>query len=324
MGSGVLFGAVFLLGGAFGLLALAAVGVAIAAIVRAKRAGEPFGKAIAALVLGLAALVTTAYAGILGLLFSGAAGHGRPFRVAGSARVASRGDGPGWADDAAPARDGLSPERCASLADAWRRDGLAEHASVAAFSHLALDLLALGAPASLVDAAHAAARDEVDHARRCFSLASAYAGTPIGPGAFPEARAAAPSVTLAALVEASLRDGCVDEAASAHVLAACALAARDPVVRDALHTMAADEARHAALAWDIVAWALAASPDAVAPVLRAWVDAPSNAPSPLDAIVGDAHGRGLPDAFTHARRAALTASRGRVASLVAPVLARAA
>jgi len=317
VGSGVLFGAVFLLGGVFALLALAAVGVAIAAIVRAKRAGEPFGKAIAA-------LVTTAYAGILGLLFSGAGAHGRPFRAGGVPRVAPSRNGRGWADDVAPARASLSPDLRASLADAWRRDGLAEHASVAAFAHLALDLLALGAPASLVDAAHAAARDEVDHARRCFSLASAYAGTPIGPGAFPEARAAAPSVTLAALVEASLRDGCVDEAASAHVLAACALAARDPVVRDALHTMAADEARHAALAWDIVAWALAASPDAVAPVLRAWVAAPSDASARLDAIVGDAHGRGLPDAFTHARRAALTASRGRVASLVAPVLARAA
>jgi hypothetical protein len=322
--SAVLFGAVFLLGGALGLLALVAVGVAIAALVRARRADEPFGKAIAAIVIGLTALGATGAATFLGLLFSGAGAHGRPFRAGGVARVASLREGSAWTDDLAPTLDDLTTEERASLADAWRRDGLAEHASVAAFAHLALDLIALGAPASLVDDAHVAARDEVDHARRCFSLAAAYAGAPVGPGAFPEARAVAPAVTLGSLVEASLRDGCVDEAASARVLAACARSARDPVVRDVLRAMADDEARHAELAWDVVAWAFVTAPDLVAPVLRVWVDAPSDAPSRLEDIVGDAHGRSLPGAFAQARRAARAASRERVSSLLSPALARAA
>jgi hypothetical protein len=45
-----------------------------------------------------------------------------------------------------------------------------------------LHLAALGAPASLVELAHLAALDEIRHARRCFALASAYAGRVWTPG----------------------------------------------------------------------------------------------------------------------------------------------
>jgi hypothetical protein len=45
-----------------------------------------------------------------------------------------------------------------------------------------LELLALGAPAELVEKAHVAALDEIEHARICFALASAYGGERYGPG----------------------------------------------------------------------------------------------------------------------------------------------
>jgi hypothetical protein len=48
-----------------------------------------------------------------------------------------------------------------------------EHASVAAFARFTLDLLALGAPADLVQSAQQALGDEIAHAELCFGLAGA-------------------------------------------------------------------------------------------------------------------------------------------------------
>ena len=58
-----------------------------------------------------------------------------------------------------------------------------EHAAVAAFARLAMQLISFGAPSELVELAIQAQRDEVGHARLAFGLASELAGTPVGPGA---------------------------------------------------------------------------------------------------------------------------------------------
>ncbi len=52
-----------------------------------------------------------------------------------------------------------------ALADRWTRDATYEHASIASFARVTLDLLALGAPAALVSGAQRAGLDEVEHAR---------------------------------------------------------------------------------------------------------------------------------------------------------------
>ena len=60
----------------------------------------------------------------------------------------------------------LSPDARAAIAAGWTDAARAEHASVPAFSRLSLTLMAMGAPSDLVEAAHRAALDEIEHEAR--------------------------------------------------------------------------------------------------------------------------------------------------------------
>jgi len=189
--------------------------------------------------------------------------EGRPYLVDEVARTApfARGGNDGaWSATKAlaPRVDDLEPELRALLAAAWTRDALFEHASVASFGRFALELLAAGAPAELVEEAHRAALDEARHARLCFSLASAYAGETIAPGAFPfEGRVEVVS-DLASIAARAVKEGCIGETIAAVVAAEELAAAEDPAVRSVLALIAEEEARHAELAWRTVAWAVRA------------------------------------------------------------------
>ncbi|MCY1004312.1 ferritin-like domain-containing protein [Nannocystis pusilla] len=151
---------------------------------------------------------------------------------------------------------GLDEGRRERLAAAWGRDAALEHASVAAFARWIVELLACGAPPALVSAAQAAIADEIEHARLCFGLASTYAGRPLGPDALPVTPAMAVSSDMSQLAVSTLIEGCVGETIAAveagYAVAGCA----DPAVARVLRTIAADEQRHAALAWRALAWAL--------------------------------------------------------------------
>ena len=116
----------------------------------------------------------------------------------------------------------------------------------------------LGAPPELLVATHRAALDEVEHARLCFSLASAYRGIPSSPGPLTLPEAAGSSQADAA--EALLREGCVGETLAAVDAATRLAQARDPAVRAALEVVVRDESEHAALAWRTLRWMLAADP----------------------------------------------------------------
>lgn len=208
-------------------------------------------------------------------------GVGRPFLVEGRPRAATARPGSdpaepgGWsAGGAAPRLDGLGPAEREALAAAWARDGMLEHASVAAFARFSLELLAAGAPADLVEAAHRAALDEVRHARLCLSLAAEYAGAPVEPGLLPCGDAIHLAGGLPALAAAAAREGCVGETVAA-ILAAEQLArAKDPAVRRVLLVIAEDEARHAELSFRAVAWALRVGGEAVrAAVAEAFAEA---------------------------------------------------
>jgi len=139
------------------------------------------------------------------------------------------------------------------LRDHWTRNGLMEHASVAAFARFTLELLALGAPSNLVALAQEAMGDEVLHARLAFGLASAYADEPIGPGALA-IDGALDGQTPEHILETTIREGCIGESIAAVEAAEAARGAEDPVVRGILEKVAHDEARHAELAWRFVAW----------------------------------------------------------------------
>ena len=131
----------------------------------------------------------------------------------------------------------------------WLDDAAAEHASVASFSVLALQLLVWGAPLELVTDAHRAAQDEIEHARLSYALAPGS----VGPGPLDHPGRAAAS--LEALIVGTFIDGCVGETVAA--LDAHRAATRgDPALRAVQRRIAGDEERHAALAWRVIAWAI--------------------------------------------------------------------
>jgi hypothetical protein len=131
-----------------------------------------------------------------------------------------------------------------------------EHASVAAFARFVLELLALGAPAELVEDAQQALADELEHTRLAFGLASAYQGKGVGPGPLPTAgvMVAAPLVEV---VRTAFLEACVGETCAVIEAERARAAATDPVVIALLDRIATDELRHAALGYRFVKWALA-------------------------------------------------------------------
>ncbi len=146
-------------------------------------------------------------------------------------------------------------ERAAAAAH-FAREAAFEHASIAAFARAAMGLLAMGAPAGLVADTHAAAIDEVEHARITFALASAFGGEARGPSRLDVSGQAPLPASLADLAVETFVDACVGEAAAALALREGAAGARLPVIASLLDRIAEDEERHAELAWRTVAWAL--------------------------------------------------------------------
>ena len=215
-----------------------------------------------------------------------------------------------------------------SLAVAWREDGRAAHAAVAGFARLALDLIALGAPPTLVAAAQRSALDEIRHAELCFALARAIDGKSESPSAFAAAARVRPrsrlrTVALSELAVDSLLDLALDAGAAARVAAKLARRAVDDSVRAILRGISADEDRHRGLGWDVVRFCLR---EGGAPVARALACAMQAAPSraegrrPRDAAAGGWERWGIASAAleTREQRAACAAVRRRVLALVAP------
>lgn len=140
------------------------------------------------------------------------------------------------------------------IADAWLDDARAEHASIAAFARATLELMAVGAPPDLVAGCQRAGLDEVDHAQRCFTMAARYGRAARQPGALP---ALSPRTGgKARVARDTFAEGCVGETIAALVAERAARNCTDGTVADALSRIAADEARHAALAWATVDWAV--------------------------------------------------------------------
>ena len=132
--------------------------------------------------------------------------------------------------------------RCAEL----------EAASVPAFARLASELAAWSAPPPLVRAAERSALEELRHAEQMSALASRFGRSPnavtVRP---PNAR------SLRDLAEENAVEGCVHESFGALLALWQSRTSTDPVVRDALTSIARDETRHAALSKRVDHWAQA-------------------------------------------------------------------
>jgi hypothetical protein len=123
-----------------------------------------------------------------------------------------------------------------------------EAASVDAFEQLADALVSWGAPEELVERCHDAAADERHHARWLTALAVAHGGR------VPTPTRAHDVPTRLALAEHNAREGCVYETFAALVAGVRARRTSDLRLRRVFARVAADETRHAQLAWDLDVW----------------------------------------------------------------------
>lgn len=192
---------------------------------------------------------------------------GRPFVVSGEHRVAALRRSDEWMSSFDGAAEELDSITARSLATAWLDDAQLEHASIASFARLTLELLAHGAPPSLVTASQEASLDEIRHAEACFALGSRFAGASFGPGPL-DLGGAELERDLVRLAVATFEEGCVGETVAALAAGEACHLASDPSVVQVLAGIAADEARHAELGWRIVAWAIERGGDAVARAVR--------------------------------------------------------
>jgi hypothetical protein len=185
---------------------------------------------------------------------------GRPFRVEGELRVAAVCQSRDWSDTEEREMDlELDENTRRALGKAWLCDAQLEHASVAAFARLTLQLMALGAPAELVEESQRASLDEIAHAKACFGMASRYLDGVFGPSSL-RLDGALSDLGLEALLTSSIEEGCIGETLAAMIAGEQARVSLDARVKQTFEQIARDESRHAALAWRIVRWALERDP----------------------------------------------------------------
>jgi hypothetical protein len=143
-------------------------------------------------------------------------------------------------------------EETHGVGDYLARAAYLEAAAVSAFTILAAELRAHGAPRSLTRSAHRARADEVRHAREVGGLARAFGGAPEKPEVGPARVRPIVEIAIENAVE-----GCVRETFGALVAQWQGEHARDFRVRAIMKRIARDEVRHAALGWRVFDWAMA-------------------------------------------------------------------
>jgi hypothetical protein len=167
------------------------------------------------------------------------------------ATVRVRDGDPGCAIGRRP--EGLEPVAYGALDEVGAYYAAAAHleaASVYAFERLAEELTQHGAPAALIREALAARDDEVRHARMTARVAERHGARPAA------ARVAPPELrSLRELAIENAVEGCVRETFGALTATVQARRAGDASIARMMAVIADDETRHAALAWDVAAWA---------------------------------------------------------------------
>jgi hypothetical protein len=185
--------------------------------------------------------------------------------------------------------EGLGHDQAARARAAyWLGIARMEHASVASFARFVNELLGFGAPPNLLADALAAADDEVHHAELTFAVASAYAGQPLGPGAL-QVDDLHPTRDPELFVTRLIVEGCVGETLGVAETLALLEHDLDPVLRAVVERIAADETRHAALAWRTLKWFAARVDPAI--IDRAFERALSLAAHVDDEAIDPNHGR---------------------------------
>jgi hypothetical protein len=178
--------------------------------------------------------------------------EGRPLLVGDEIRIAAASTRSDWAC-ASPQIVVPAPLR-ERVREGWLARAATEHASVAAFARFTLQLLGLGAPAELIDAAQQAGRDEARHAQLCYAIASQL-GDPVGPDRL-DLRGLDLDVDVRRVVVESILVGCIGETIAAAKMRYLATRVENREIAAVLASIAENEAMHAALAWKALDWML--------------------------------------------------------------------
>jgi len=197
----------------------------------------------------------------------------------------------------------------------WLELARYEHASIAAFSRAATELMHLGAPTSLVRRCHQAALDEARHADLTLRVATTLGGTRHRFGRLPLTHA--PLRSLREVAVDALFEGCWGEGTAAIAARVGASRSRGEVAQ-VLNTIALDETRHAELAWSTVRWAVEQQPDLLADLRAAVATALSRERGATEPSEGD---RELEPYGLVGRAQMRSLAREVLERLVAPVLA---
>lgn len=266
-----------------------AAGIAVRNLVQNRAAASTI-TVVGSVVVSLFAMGFAAFGGVVAYLSSMDFGRGRQLRRFGKILLPPVQAGDTWVTISESAHDAseldiIDAATREALAAQWRENGRTEHASVAAFARLTLDLMTLGAPPALVADAQRDALDEIRHAEMCFSLAARLDGRDASPGAFPQATRARTlpanrTLALSTLAVDSLIDGALHEGVSAAVVAKLAARTAVPHIAAMMREIARDEGRHAKHGWDVTSWCLA---EGGAPVLNALQGAVQALPEKLGA-----------------------------------------
>lgn len=217
--------------------------------------------------LASAALFISGLVGSAGALLLGMLGGmwGRPLRIKGKVVHPDLKRGAEWAHGLMPDVSGLDEATRRALEALWLHDAKKEHASVPAFSRISWGLAAAGAPPELLEGAHRAAIEEVDHARRCFALAAGYGGSPHTVEPMPAMFTGMEfsNDPLSAMAVESLEDGCLLEGFNADVADRCMEACQDAAAKSVLKQIAREERSHAGFSWRALKWLLQVGGDSV-------------------------------------------------------------
>lgn len=184
---------------------------------------------------------------------------------------------------------------------AWLDIALDEHASIASFARFTLQLVAVGAPAQLLQDTAAAIADEIRHARLAFGCASDLLRECFGPSTCDISRSVVEQPRLRNIAVDALLEGCIGEGiAAAHASLAAQRSAGRYV--EVWNEIAEDEGRHAQLAWSFVEWSLDVQPD-IARDLRVALTARRAIPPPVKGEVDDLEEFGILSIATKASAA---------------------
>jgi len=157
---------------------------------------------------------------------------------------------------------GLDGETRGALAAWWAHVAQLEHASVASFARVTLELMSLGAPPDILRDVQSAASDEIVHAQLAFEQASRFSGITLGPAPLSTA-GVVPRVGAEAVLKGLIAEACVGETVGVAEARIAREGCTDPALQGVFTQIIDDETRHAALAWRTLAWLLDRHPELV-------------------------------------------------------------